>query len=157
MPTLDELDARLLLVLVDQPRISIVELARRLGVVRATAQARLDRLVARGVLRGQEPSVEPTAIGYPVLAFTTLETSQGDLEGLVEHLRGVPEVLEVHTISGPGDVLCRVVARSNQHLQEVIASMLQGPSTTRASTHIALSTPVAPRSSPLLRAAADLR
>ena len=109
-----------------------MELARRAGVARGTAQARLDRLVARGVVRGFGPEIDPPSLGYPVLAFTTLEIAQAGVDELVAHLVAIPEVLEVHTITGPGDLLCRIVARSNDHLQAVIAAVLAGPSINRA-------------------------
>ncbi len=151
---IDAVDGRLLALLHDEPRLSVLELARRAGVARGTAQARLDRLQARGVVRGFGPEVDPAELGYPVLAFTTLEINQAGVDGLVVHLGSIPEVLEVHTITGPGDLLCRIVARSNDHLQAVIAAVLAGPSINRASTHIALSTPVLHRTAPLVATAA---
>ena len=66
---LDALDIDLLRVLREHPRIPIVELARTLAVARGTAQARLDRLVARGVVRGFGPQVAPAALGFGVTAF----------------------------------------------------------------------------------------
>jgi DNA-binding Lrp family transcriptional regulator len=151
---IDEVDGRLLALLDEEPRLSVMELARRAEVARGTAQARLDRLVARGVVRSFGPEVDPPSLGYPVLAFTTLEIVQAGLQELVAHLASIPEVLEVHTITGPGDLLCRIVAHSNDHLQDVIGKVLSGPSISRASTHIALSTPVLHRTAPLVAAAA---
>jgi DNA-binding Lrp family transcriptional regulator len=52
---LDALDARLLLLLTDSPRLGVLESARRLGVARGTVQARLDRLTDRGILGGFPP------------------------------------------------------------------------------------------------------
>jgi DNA-binding Lrp family transcriptional regulator len=151
---IDATDGRLLALLHAEPRLSIMELARRAGVARGTAQARLDRLVARGIVRGFGPEVDPPNLGYPVLAFTTLEIVQAGLDELVEHLSAIPEVLEAHTITGPGDLLCRIVAHSNDHLQQVIGAVLSGPSISRASTHIALSTPILLRTAPLVASAA---
>jgi DNA-binding Lrp family transcriptional regulator len=151
---IDEVDGRLLALLHAEPRLSVMELARRADVARGTAQARLDRLVARGVVRSFGPEVDPASLGYPVLAFTTLEIVQAGLAELVAHLASIPEVLEVHTITGPGDLLCRIVAHSNDHLQDVIGRVLSGPSISRASTHIALSTPVLHRTAPLVATAA---
>jgi DNA-binding Lrp family transcriptional regulator len=151
---IDDVDGRLLAMLDDEPRLSVMELARRAGVARGTAQARLDRLMARGVVRSFGPEVDPASLGYPVLAFTTLEIVQAGLAELVAHLASIPEVLEVHTITGPGDLLCRIVAQSNDHLQDVIGKVLSGPSINRASTHIALSTPVLHRTAPLVASAA---
>ena len=78
----------------------LAELARRLGVARGTANARLEKLQRSGIIRGFGPDVGLAPLGYPVMAFTTLEVNQGRTEGLLERLRAVPEVLEVHTIAG---------------------------------------------------------
>jgi DNA-binding Lrp family transcriptional regulator len=146
----DELDARLLRQLDAAPRVGVLELSRRLGVARATAQARLDRLLARGVISTFAPSLDPVALGYAVTAFATLEIRQGQGQVVLEHLRGVPEVLEVHTITGAGDMLCRVVARSNTDLQHVLDRVTQFPEIVRTSTVIALSNPVRHRVLPLV-------
>jgi DNA-binding Lrp family transcriptional regulator len=95
-------------------------LSRRLGVARATAQARLDRLARRGVIASFAPRVDPEALGYGVTAFATLEIRQGNGQQVLDHLRAIPKVLKVHTITGQGDMLCRLVAGSNAALQEVI-------------------------------------
>ncbi|MGC5411453.1 Lrp/AsnC family transcriptional regulator, partial [Streptomyces sp. DT225] len=84
--------------------------SRRLGVARGTVQARLDRLQSNGVIRGFGPDVDPAALGYPVTAFATLEIKQGQGADVRAHLSGVPEVLELHTTTGHGDMLCRLVA-----------------------------------------------
>jgi DNA-binding Lrp family transcriptional regulator len=147
--SVDELDRRLLEALSRDGRMPVIELARHLGVARATAQARLDRLIANGVIIRFIPEVDAGAVDFPVLAFTTLETTQGDLDALCRHLAGIPEVLEVHTISGIGDVLCRVVARSNEHLQSVIGDVLSGPTINRTTTNIVLSTGIRLRPVPL--------
>jgi DNA-binding Lrp family transcriptional regulator len=149
--TIDQLDARLLLLLADEPRIGVLECSRRLGVARGTVQARLDRLQRRGVVRGFGPEVDPAALGYGVTAFVTLEIRQGQGHAPVaEHLSQVPEVLELHTITGAGDLLCRIVARSNADLQRVIDEVVSDEHILRASTHIALSAPVPYRVLPLV-------
>ena len=61
--SLDALDARLLLLLTDSPRLGVLECARRLGVARGTVQARLDRLAERGVLGGFPPELDIAAMG----------------------------------------------------------------------------------------------
>ena len=67
---------RLIELLAAEPRIGVLECSRRLGVARGTVQARLDKLVARGVIRGFGPEIAPAAIGFGVTAFVTLEISQ---------------------------------------------------------------------------------
>ncbi|CAL9458616.1 Lrp/AsnC family transcriptional regulator [Streptomyces albus] len=152
---IDRLDARLLELLADEPRIGVLELSRRLGVARGTAQARLDRLTARGVIRGFGPQVDPAALGYPVTAFATLEIRQGQGNDVRAHLAAVPEVLELHTTTGSGDMLCRLVARSNADLQRVIDRVLGFEGIVRAATAIVMENPVPLRIVPLVRQAAD--
>src|SRR3954453_6249867 len=117
---IDDLDGRLIRAMADSPRMGMLELARRLRVARGTAQARLDKLLQRGVITGFGPDIDVRALGYDVMAFTTLEIAQGRLADVVEHLRDIPEVLEAHATTGPGDLHCRLAARTNEHLQDII-------------------------------------
>lgn len=48
--TIDPLDARLITLLTEEPRIGVLECSRRLGVARGTVQARLDRLDRKSVV-----------------------------------------------------------------------------------------------------------
>lgn len=151
LTSLDAVDRRLVRALADDPRASVMELTRRLGVARATAQARLAKLVARGVI-AFGPHVDPRAIGYDVHAFTTIEIAQGRLTDVIDHLRDIPEVLEAQTTTGPGDLHCRVVARTHEHLQEVISRILEVQGIDRTTTVIALTDPIPTRFLPLLDA-----
>jgi DNA-binding Lrp family transcriptional regulator len=89
-------------------------------------------------------------MGYGVLAFVTLEIAQGRLADVVEHLAGIPEVLEVHSTTGPGDLHARVVARTNEHLQQVIAGILDVAGIVRTTTQIALTEQLPYRVLPLI-------
>ena len=120
---IDELDAHLIELLAAEPRVGVLEASRRLGVARGTVQARLDRLQARDVVTGYGPDIDPAALDHAVTAFVTLEIRQaGGHDPVAERLAAIPEVLEVHTITGAGDMLCRVVARTNADLQRVIVA-----------------------------------
>lgn len=143
--TIDPLDSHLLRAFTQSPRLSVLEASRRLGVARGTVQARLERLERRGVISSWAPQLSPAAMGYAVSAFVTLEIRQGrGSDGVVEHLRGIPEVLEVHTITGAGDLLCRVVARDNADLQDVLDRVVASGDVERSSTVIALRTAIEP-------------
>jgi DNA-binding Lrp family transcriptional regulator len=152
---IDELDARIVALLTTEPRIGVLEASRRLGVARGTIQARLDRMHDRGVITGYGPDIDPAAIGHAVTAFVTLELTQaGGRDQVNARLAGIDEVLEAYTITGSGDVLCRVVARDNADLQRVIDAIVEVPGVVRTSTVIALATAVRYRTTPLVRATA---
>src|SRR5690348_6418320 len=151
---IDELDARLIELLSGESRVGVLEASRRLGVARGTVQARLDRLQARGVVTGYGPDVDPAALDHAVTAFVTLEIRQaGGHDPVAERLADTPEVLEVHTITGAGDMRRRVAARTNPDLQRVIDAIVGAEGVVRASTVIALATPVPYRVLPLVRTA----
>lgn len=154
--TLDALDSRLLLLLSDEPRLGVLECSRRLGVARGTVQARMDRLDRRGVLRGFPPDVNLAAIGYGLTAFAVLEIAQGKRTEVAFRLAAIDEVCEVHATTGEGDLLVRMVARSNADLQRVIDEVVDVQWVQRTSTSIALSTPVPPRVRPLLERVAEM-
>ena len=152
---IDELDASLIELLTAEPRIGVLEASRRLGVARGTVQARLDRMQARGIITGFGPDIDPAALGHAVTAFVTVELRQsGGREEVAERLAGIGEILEGHTITGPGDMLCRVVARDNADLQRVIDAIVEVPGVLRTSTVIALATAVGYRTTPLVLATA---
>jgi DNA-binding Lrp family transcriptional regulator len=150
----DDLDRTLISLYAAEPRVGVLEASRRLGVARGTVQARLDRLAATGVIRGWGPELSPEALGFPVTAFLTLEISQSaGHETVAEHLATIPEVLEAFTITGVGDLWCRVVSRSNADLQRVIDRVISVEGVQRASTVMALAEQVPFRVLPLVREA----
>ena len=72
----------------------------------------------------------------------TLEIAQGQESAALAVLAAIPEVLEIHKMTGPGDLICRVVARNNEHLHLVLEGMLAAPGMTRTTTSLALNSPV---------------
>jgi DNA-binding Lrp family transcriptional regulator len=152
--SVDQLDARLIALLSDEPRIGLMEVARRLQVARGTVQARLAKLTERGVIRGFGPELDPHRMGYPLMAFVFLQITQGRLREAVGVLEEVPEVLEATATSGPSDLLCRIVARDTEHLQDIVNRLLSNPAIRRSTSYIALSEQIPYRTGPLLASAA---
>ena len=156
MPDLDGTDARIVIALDDDPQATVVALARRLSLARNTVQARLQRLHGQW-LGGVSRRVDPATLGYPILAFVTLEISQGDIDRTVAALSAIPEIMEVHATTGDGDLLARVVARDPDDLHRVTRDMLAGPSVRRTRTSVALREYVPLRTAPLLARLAGRR
>ncbi|MFC4911086.1 Lrp/AsnC family transcriptional regulator [Actinomadura gamaensis] len=151
---IDALDGRIIELFTAEPRVGVLEASRRLGVARGTVQARLDRMARTGVIRGFGPEIDPSALGYTVTAFVTLQLRQaGGHDPVADGLAGIPEVIEAHTITSPGDMLCRVVARSNADLQRVIDQIVATDGVERAASVISLANQIPTRTLPLVRAA----
>jgi DNA-binding Lrp family transcriptional regulator len=148
---LDQLDLDLLNLVLEEPQAGMREYARVLGVARGTVQARLARLEREGVITGHAPAISPAGLGFSVLAFIHLFLAQGQLDNVAATLSRLPEVLEAHTTTGEGDLLCRVAARSNLHLEEVVQTLLALPGVTRTRTEISLNQRVGYRVLPLVQ------
>lgn len=136
----DDLDAALIAELRSHPRSTEARLARVLGVARGTVRARIGRMQERGVITGYGPDIDAAAIGHEVLAFVTLEIAQDADDGIVDRLASIDEILEIHAVSGSGDLVCRTIARSNDHLHDLIQAMLAIPGVSRTETQLALKT-----------------
>ncbi|MGH3249000.1 MAG: Lrp/AsnC family transcriptional regulator [Trebonia sp.] len=148
---LDQLDLDLLNLLLEEPQAGMREYARVLGVARGTVQARVARLEREGVIAGHGPAISPARLGFTVLAFVHLYLAQGQLDNVVSRLGDLPEVLEAHTTTGEGDMLCRVAARNNPHLEEIVQTLLALPGVTRTKTEISLNQRVSYRVQPLVQ------
>lgn len=130
----------------------MLQIAREIGVARNTAQAHLDRLTREGVITGFGPEVDLRRLGYGVSAFVTLEIAQGRGPAVDGHLTAIPEVVEAYMTTGSSDLLCRVVARDNDHLGQLISRIVDLPGITRTTTSLILATRIAPRSREVVHA-----
>jgi DNA-binding Lrp family transcriptional regulator len=146
--TMDALDARLIRAVWNKPRVSVMELTRQLGVARPTLTARLDKLRQRGIICGLD--LDLRAMGYEVLAFVSLDIAHGQLQHVANDLREIPEVLEIHSVTGPDDLHCRVVAHTNDHLHRIIDRILEVQGVDRTTTQIALNEQLRHRVLPLV-------
>lgn len=155
MSKLDELDVRIVELLAEDPRVSSVDAAASLGVARATYQSRLDRLTSSGAI-SLVPTVQPSAAGYAVTAFISAEIRQSSREhGVIDHLSAIPEVVEVHTVTGGSDLLIRAVATSNTHLQQVLDAIARHDDVLHTATSIALANQIQMRTVQLARRGLD--
>ncbi|CAM5237232.1 AsnC family transcriptional regulator OS=Streptomyces microflavus OX=1919 GN=Smic_03340 PE=4 SV=1 [Streptomyces microflavus] len=143
---------RILRLLIEQPRTSVREYARLLGVARGTLQARLDRLERDGVITGTGPALSPAALGHPVLAFVHLEVTQGHLVEVGDALAAVPEIIEAFSTTGGGDLLTRVVGPGQRASGGCDPAADPAPGVVRTRTDVALRERVAHRVLPLVEA-----
>src|SRR5690349_6882801 len=122
--SVDALDARILLAVDDDPAATSLELARRLGIARNTLSARLSRLRTTGVIGQYSRRVDPAALGRGLVAFISVELSQTTGQRATVALRAVPEVVEMHAITGQADLLLKVVARDTTDLHRITGELL---------------------------------
>ena len=138
---LDELQA--------DPRVSMSELARRVGLSPPAVTERVDRLRQAGVIAGWRLEVDPEAVGLPITAYARAKPGPGQLSRLAALAQETPEVTECHRITGDDCFLIKLHVRSMAHLAEVLDRFsVHGQLT----TSIVVSTPVPLRPVALPRA-----
>jgi DNA-binding Lrp family transcriptional regulator len=153
----DPTDARLLLALTDNPRATALALADGVGISRNTVHARLGRFEERGTLASFDRRIDPAALGYPLTAFITIRVTQRLLAEVATSFASIAEIVEVIGLSGPTDLLVRVVARDAEDLYRIAGQILATNGVERTETALSMRQLVEYRLTPLLEqiAAAD--
>lgn len=108
MAALPDLDRRLLAALREDGRAPVAELARRLGVSRATVTSRIDRLVAAGVIIGFTVRTRDDADPGAVRAVALIEVEGRSTDAVIRRLRGIPEIEALHTTNGAWDLVAEL-------------------------------------------------
>jgi DNA-binding Lrp family transcriptional regulator len=132
---MDDTDRELIALLRDDARLSVVELARSLGVARATVQNRLARLEREGTIVGYTVRLRPEAEAQRIRAIMSIEV-EGHRGGEVRRLlRGHPNVVALHTTNGRWDLVAELRADTLEAFDKVLGAirLIQGISNTETS------------------------
>lgn len=122
---LDDVDLRLLEVLATDGRAAVVDLARQLGVARATAYARLSRLERSGVVSGYAARVTHEQAGLGLTAIILIHGGQPSATSLRSLLAELPQVEKAWYVTGLADVLVVVHVRDVVELRTLVLERLQ--------------------------------
>lgn len=134
---LDELDEKILSMIVENARVPFLEVARACNVSGAAIHQRVQKLTNLGVIKGSEYIVDPEKLGYETCAFVGLFlTSPSTFDFVVKELERIPEVIECYYTTGQYDLLIKVVAKNNKDLLRIIHSELQPLGLARTETLI---------------------
>jgi Lrp/AsnC family leucine-responsive transcriptional regulator len=145
-PLLDAINLRLLAELHQNPRLSMSELARRVGMSAPAVTDRVQRLESAGVITGYRLEVDPGSLGLPVSALVRVRPGPGQLSKVADTAKGTPQVVECYRITGEDCFMLKVHAPSISQLEEILDRFLLYGQTTSS---IVVSTPVPLRPLPL--------
>lgn len=122
--TLDDVDTRILHALIDNARISLAELARKVGLSPPSVSERIKRLEEAGVIRGYSAEIDPEALGYPLSAWLRIRPIPGQLHAVAELLRRLPEIVACDRITGEDCFMARAHVRSVEDLEALIDEII---------------------------------
>ncbi|MFI5142479.1 MAG: Lrp/AsnC family transcriptional regulator [Thermoanaerobaculales bacterium] len=141
---LDAVDQCILHALQENGRMPLSEIARRAKVAPATIHERLVKLRRSGLVQGFSVRLNQGLLGYTVTALIHLRTELADqVERTVADLRAIPEVDEVHVVTGEYDLVVKVRARDTNHLQQLLVNQVHRVTGfIRSATEICLTSPL---------------
>ncbi|MDR2815264.1 MAG: Lrp/AsnC ligand binding domain-containing protein [Proteiniphilum sp.] len=132
---LDELDEKILRMIMDNARIPFLEVARACGVSGAAIHQRVQKLTGLGVIRGSEFILDAEKIGYETCAYVGIFlASPSTFDNVVKELEKIPEVVECYYTTGKYDLLIKVFAKNNKDLLRIIHDQLQPLGLSRTET-----------------------
>jgi Lrp/AsnC family leucine-responsive transcriptional regulator len=143
---LDEVNLRLLEELRRDPRATMAELGRRIGMSSPAVTERVRRMEERGIIGGYAITINPVALGLPIGLYIRIRPYAGRLAQIAELARSIPEVVECHRITGEDCFLVKAYIPAMEQLDRILDEFLQFGATT---TSIIQSSPVPLRPPPL--------
>ncbi|HDJ26566.1 MAG TPA: Lrp/AsnC family transcriptional regulator [Candidatus Bathyarchaeota archaeon] len=136
----NELDKRILSVLLEDGRASCREVARILGVSPATVAKRLKKLENSGLVKGYTALLDHEKLGYDITVITAITVSGGKLLEVEREIAKLPGVCAVYDVTGPVDVMVIAKFRNRQELSRFTKSLLAMPHVERTCTYVVLTT-----------------
>ncbi|MFN2448121.1 MAG: Lrp/AsnC family transcriptional regulator [Vicinamibacterales bacterium] len=140
--TFDAIDFRILAILQDNARITQADIAKAVGLAPSAVLERMRKLEAKGAVRDYVARIDPRVAGCSLLAFVAVRSTEYGPEAPSSlTLAAIPEVLEVHHISGEDCYLLKVRARDAEHLGRLLRTQIAAvPNVTSTRTTIVLET-----------------
>ncbi|CAN7534624.1 Lrp/AsnC family transcriptional regulator [Aminobacter sp. LjRoot7] len=117
---LDDIDRRMVEILVEDARVSLKELAQRVGLSSPSASERLKRLEERGVIRGFTVDVDPVALGYTLQAIVRIRPLPGKLHVVQDLIQQIPQFSECDKVTGDDCFVGRLHIRSIDELDTIL-------------------------------------
>lgn len=144
MVVLDDFDRKIVAVLQHDGRITMTDLAQRIGLSKTPCQLRVKRLVESGVILGFRAAVDPRKLGMDHIAFTEVKLSDTRETALAEFnaaVRRIPEVEECHMIASSFDYLLKVRTADIRKYRIVLGEKISAlPHVASTSTFVAMET-----------------
>lgn len=126
MERIDNLDRKILEIIMKNARIASKDVATECGVSRAAIHQRIQRMIDLDVITGSGYLVNPKILGYSTCTYVGVSLEKGSMyRQAVKALEEIPEVVECHFTTGPYTLLIKLYARDNQHLMELLNDKIQ--------------------------------
>jgi len=142
----DPVNTRILMELQKNPRLTMTELGRRVGLSSPAVTERVRRLEEMGVIQGYRLDINPAALGLPIAAYVRIRPNPGQLPKIADLADSIPEIVECHRVTGEDCFILKIYLPSIDQLDRILDAFLLYGTTT---TSLIQSSPVSLRPLPL--------
>jgi Lrp/AsnC family transcriptional regulator for asnA, asnC and gidA len=122
--SLDEVNLRIMDILVKDSSTPFVEIAKQIGISDATVHWRVRRLIAAGIITKFTISVNNNLLGYDHLAFIGINIKPGFADQVTEEITNIEEVLEIHEMHNRFDLFLKIRAKDLDHVRDIIENKI---------------------------------
>lgn len=123
---MDDTDKKIAALLQDDCFLPQAEIARAVGRVTSSVNERMRKLKEDGLIRAYRAELDPDRAGFPILAFVNvLMDDAGHAAAFPKRATKIPEVLELHHVTGDWNFLIKIRARSTADLEAVLTGKVK--------------------------------
>lgn len=126
MEKIDNLDRKILNIIMCNARKPSKEIAEVCNVSRAAIHQRIARLIDLDVITGSGYTVDPKKLGFNTCTYVGVKLERGSMyREVLRELEDIPEVVECHFTTGPYSMLIKVYATDTSHLMQLLNDRIQ--------------------------------
>ena len=121
---LDELDQKIVRLLIGNARLSYSEIGQQVGISRLAVKARIQALEQRGVIEEYTTIINPQKISGAVSCYFELETQPDTFARVVQTLRENDTVTQIYRVTGKNKLHVHAVAASGEEMEQLISTVI---------------------------------
>jgi len=126
MATIDDIDRKILALLLEDAQMPYTEVAKKVFVSAGTVHVRMRKLVDLDIVIGSQLKINYTKLGYDVKAFLGVFLEKGALyDDVVNELNEIPEITNIDYTTGNYSMFVKILCRDTKHLREVLHDKVQ--------------------------------
>lgn len=136
---LDDVDHKILDLLIDNSRIPFTDIAKKLLISAGTVHVRVKKMEDAGIIKGSSLTLDYKKLGYTFIAYIGIfleKTHQTKF--VLKNLEAVPFVTVAHITTGKFNIFCKVRAKSTDHAKQIIFDIDDIEGVSRTETMISL-------------------
>ena len=123
---IDNTDLKILSLLMQDAKMPYTEIGDKIAVSGGTVHVRMNKLVAMGIVKGSQLTIDYSKLGWDISAFLGIYLDKSELyDQVVLELEKIPEIISLNYTTGTYSIFAKIVCKNTQHLLELLHNKIQ--------------------------------